>query len=177
MTNLEKYELHAKKLNTLLRYYLSSRGVGHSTLMVDGVKNAGKDIVVIVPSLLYGERFKKEHGCEIATIDSVDRLRGSKKPIAIDNGTMIQLLDDSLETIEGLTSIVDSLENENNNLKRNHNTSISKLNDAIFAKQHTINVLQSKIHELSEENAELRRPKNLFLRIWISMHFLFKKQK
>lgn len=87
------------KLNVLYQYYKLTRGVGHTTLMKKGVENFDKDTLILTPNMNAGEvlGFNKD---QIVTWNSLNKLRGHNKPLAIDNGTMMIILEDVIKELQ-----------------------------------------------------------------------------
>jgi hypothetical protein len=85
-----------KKLSDLLFYYETTRGIGHTTLMKKGTDNYGDNKCVLTFNMEHGEvmGFNPK---EIVTLQSLDRTRGAARPMAIDNGTMMVLLTETLK--------------------------------------------------------------------------------
>lgn len=97
-----------KQLEELLYYYMSTRAVGHTTLMKKGTDNYDKPYCILTHNTEAGSVLGFDRR-NIVTVNSLDRLRGSSRPLAIDNGAMIELLIDVIMRIE-------SLEEENKKL-------------------------------------------------------------
>jgi AAA+ ATPase superfamily predicted ATPase len=92
-----------EKLQALKDYYKINRKVGHSTLMKEGTNNF-KDKKFI---LAYKKEYSDFYGCKPEDIISwcrlnSDSLKGHKRPLAIDNGIMFELLRETLEELEKL---------------------------------------------------------------------------
>jgi hypothetical protein len=85
-----------KKLSDLLFYYESTRRIGHTTLMKKGTDNYGDNKCILAFNMEHGNNmgFKPK---EIITLQNLDRTKGSSRPMAIDNGTMIVLLTETLK--------------------------------------------------------------------------------
>ena len=97
-----------KQLEDLLYYYMATRATGHTTLMKQGTDNYDKPFCILTHNAEAGSSlgFNQKN---VVTLNSLDRLRGSSRPIAIDNGAMIELLISAIMRIE-------SLEEENKKL-------------------------------------------------------------
>ena len=80
----------------LTAYYLSSRQVGHTTLMKRGVSNYERKKLVLVHNMSYGRDLGVPKN-ETITPNSLDRLRGCDVPLAIDNGTLSEIFRTSLD--------------------------------------------------------------------------------
>lgn len=90
-----------KKLEKLLNYYLETRQVGHTTLMKEGTNHYDKDFFVLTMNMSHGNNIGLKP-TNIISWENLDRLQGHKKPLAIDNGTMTELLIDAIMRIEAL---------------------------------------------------------------------------
>jgi hypothetical protein len=89
------------KLKELKYYYMATRNVGHTTLMKEGFINYSKPKAILSTHLVDYQEFKCNRN-EVVSLESLDRLRGSSRSLAIDNGAMIVLLTESINTIEKL---------------------------------------------------------------------------
>jgi hypothetical protein len=90
------------RLKLLRDYYESTRGVGHTTAMLEGAKNTGGVIIMAVTRYI-AEMFTAT--CESAKAISwreVDRLTEMGAPLAIDNSAMFEILNDAISEIETL---------------------------------------------------------------------------
>lgn len=76
------------KINELLALYLSNRSSGSTTILKEVAKN--NDVAIIV----LNEQMAKEFGGKAVSINiAFNKLMGvTKRPIFLDNGTMIELL-------------------------------------------------------------------------------------
>ena len=97
----------SERLGELLHYYYSSRRVGHTELLVNGMASARTPFFLLTHTHNYGnDLLNKCHqgnsGRVIAwpCVD-FDRLRGTRMPIAIDNSAMISILQDCLDVVTG----------------------------------------------------------------------------
>ena len=90
-----------KKLEKLLNYYLETRQVGHTTLMKEGTNHYDKDFFVLTMNMQHGDAIELKPK-NIISWQNIDRLIGHNKPLAIDNGTMTELLIDAIMRIEAL---------------------------------------------------------------------------
>lgn len=90
-----------KQLEDLIYYYMATRAVGHTTLLKKGTDNYDKPYCVLTHNTEAGSvlGFDRKN---IITLNSLDRLRGSARPMAIDNGAMIELLINAIMRIENL---------------------------------------------------------------------------
>ena len=83
-------------LEELTAYYLTSRQVGHTTLMKRGTSNYEQKKLVMVHNMSYGRDLGLLKN-EVVSLHSLDRLRGSDLPLAIDNGTLTTIFTMSLD--------------------------------------------------------------------------------
>lgn len=103
-----------EKIKELLQYYLVNRKVGHTTLLKHGIDNFGyrdqKFFVLcknMVDHTFFGVKSKN-----VVSWCNIEKLRGYNRPIAIDNGAMIELLSESLSEL----SKIETLEKQNKEL-------------------------------------------------------------
>ena len=90
-----------KQLEDLLYYYMATRATGHTTLLKKGTDNYDKPYCVLTHDTQAGDTlgFNQKN---LVTLNSLDRLRGSSRPLAIDNGAMTELLISAIMRIENL---------------------------------------------------------------------------
>lgn len=89
-----------EKLEFLKNYYEVNRSVGHTTLMLQGTDNTEEKLV-----LTHTKEFGRELGYkleETVSWNNLNGLRGHNKPLAIDNGVMWLMLNETLEHINKL---------------------------------------------------------------------------
>jgi hypothetical protein len=113
-----------KKLETLLQYYLTTRQVGHTTLMKEGTNHYDKPFFVLCHSMVHGESL----GFDVTNTISYgnpDKLRGHNRPLVIDNGVIPEILSDALMRIE-------TLEEENEKLRKMSQTILVGPNDELW---------------------------------------------
>jgi hypothetical protein len=90
------------KLKELLTYYEGSRQSGHTTLMRKGTDHyAERKKFVLAFNAAHGDNmgFKVD---EVISWQNLSKLRGHNKPLAIDNGSMLMILRDTISEIEVL---------------------------------------------------------------------------
>ena len=86
-----------KALEEISHYLRVTKGCGHTTLLLDGVDNSDR------PSIMITICSRRTPGKSMnVSLQSLHRLRGHKKPLVIDNGALLVLLEESLATIENL---------------------------------------------------------------------------
>jgi hypothetical protein len=99
------------KLKELLQYYLTTRQVGHTTTMLNGIK----DDKVLIMSLtskdakVICQRNDKALPISYDAFDYTFSLRGRRMPLLIDNSAMIVLLEDALREISRLEGRIEYL--------------------------------------------------------------------
>lgn len=90
-----------QKLEFLKAYYEVTRKVGHSTLMKKGTDRYKRNKVVLMYNKECGFDFGfKPH--EIVSWRNLNDLVGHSAPLAIDNGVMFKMLEETLEYIQEL---------------------------------------------------------------------------
>ena len=90
-----------KQLEGLLHYYMATRTVGHTTLLKKGTDNYDKPFCVLTHNIDAARSLGFSPKNTVSLL-SLDRLRGSSRPMVIDNGAMIEILVDALMRIEAL---------------------------------------------------------------------------
>ena len=86
------------KIDWLLQYYYGSRGVGHTTVMFDGVRTAKE--VYILASTYKQAKILSKHCDNALPIHWNKQLHGQRTPIAIDNSAMIDILGEVYNILE-----------------------------------------------------------------------------
>lgn len=104
-----------QKLETLLHYYISTRQVGHTTLLKEGIENYKKDKLILSFNKV-DHTFLNVKPSEIISWKGIQShsLNGYNKPLAIDNGAMYILLEETLAEIDRLENKNDSTNNTQN---------------------------------------------------------------
>jgi hypothetical protein len=103
-----------QKLSNLISV-LSTRQVGHTTLMKIGADSYDKPFGVIVHTTNYGLQITKENpNAKVVSISSLDSIKGMKLPVILDNHAIAMLLGD-------IHHEVDSLEKKAHVLEKNLN--------------------------------------------------------
>lgn len=87
-----------EKLELLAHYYESTRRVGHTTLVKQGTDTYDKPFLVLTYNA-EGDPFTNVDRKNIISSQNPNRLRGEEKALAIDNGAMLTLLNESIEEI------------------------------------------------------------------------------
>ena len=93
-----------QKLHMLLAYYCNRRGTGHTTILLEGARNAPQ-VMVLAHTMVYASDLAKR--CDNAkplswtSMDDRD-FAGRNAPLAIDNSAMIELLKDAIQEINAL---------------------------------------------------------------------------
>jgi hypothetical protein len=96
------------KLLTLHFYYATTRGKGHTALMKEGTKHYQGDKLVLVGKM-HEHKNTETLLCETISLDSLDKLRGSNKPLAIDHHTLTTIFDESMTEMLNLSSEINTL--------------------------------------------------------------------
>lgn len=103
-----------EKIKEILQYYLVNRNIGHTTLLKHGIDNFGyydQKFFVLCRSM--GDYiFLSTKSKNIVSWNNIEKLRGYNRPLAIDNGAMIELLSESLSEL----SKIETLEKQNKEL-------------------------------------------------------------
>lgn len=112
----------SEKVRNLANYYAATRKVGHTTLMKEGTNNYQGDKLVLTYNMSSGHDlgFKTD---EIISWKNVDKLRGNKKPIVIDNGVMTEIFKE-------ITQEFYLLEKENKKLREQKRKILELLDDS-----------------------------------------------
>lgn len=97
-----------EKLITLFNYYEATRGVGHTTLMKDGFDNYPDKKILLTCHYSHSQQLKAKKD-EIVTWNNMEKLRGHKRPLAIDNGTIIEILNETIGEIDRLEKEIERL--------------------------------------------------------------------
>lgn len=129
-----------KKLETLVQYFVSTRQVGHTTLMKEGTNHYDKPFFVLTHSMAHGESL----GFDVTNTISYqnpDKLRGHNRPLVIDNGVMTEILSDALMRIE-------ALEEENQKLQKRNQLILVTPGDKLWKK---VDELQKEIDRLHND--------------------------
>lgn len=90
-----------ESLQELLTYYLDTRKSGHTALMKVGTNNYEDKKFVVCHNYNHGKSMDFNDD-EIISFQHLIKLRGNQVPIAIDNGTMITILEKTINEIERL---------------------------------------------------------------------------
>ncbi len=92
-----------EKLLLLMTYLHNAQRVGNTTLLVNGLRYSDNGIVVVRN---IGDVKNIQSHCEkkvnYISWDNIDRLRGTRSPIIIDNSALMHILYDALELITEL---------------------------------------------------------------------------
>jgi hypothetical protein len=89
-----------EKLQLLLDSF-SARQVGHTNLILNGLNNTAHGIVV-THNNKYRKELTENTACDYVSIQNLDKLIGSNKPIVIDNCALSILLSSAINEIENL---------------------------------------------------------------------------
>lgn len=110
------------KLKYLHDYYLINRRVGHTRLLKEGTDNYKGDKFILCYNMEHGKAMGFNPNKEVLSWQSMEKLLGHKKPLAIDNETIIVILDETLKEIN-------KLENEIQKFKEQRKQLIKILNE------------------------------------------------
>lgn len=97
-----------EKIEMLYQYYLSTRNIGHTSLLKEGAKRFKKDFFIL--SFDHDNRIFEAEKSQIVSWSNLKKLIGHQKPMIIDNGAMVSILSDVLNEMH-------ELEEENQRLK------------------------------------------------------------
>ena len=91
------------ELSSIINIYLGRRGIGNTYLMLNGVKNVDK-CVVLVKNKSDADYMQNMIGQRInwVTPHTIDKLRGTNTPIAIDHRVNIEIISGLLGEITRL---------------------------------------------------------------------------
>jgi hypothetical protein len=95
------------KLDILLCYYIATRAVGHTHTLIHGADEQTNGTVVLAVNMKYAEEIARQ--CYQATPVSwsgLERLRGQRKPLVIDNSAMLCLLSEAVVEITNLRAVI-----------------------------------------------------------------------
>jgi hypothetical protein len=105
-----------EKLIELLVYYQNTRGKGHTALLKEGTNHyTGRPIFVLAHKKAFAWRIGIRHNLKkiLSPIKTSIASEAIIRPMAIDNGAMIELLSESLMRIEALQEENKKLEKQN----------------------------------------------------------------
>jgi len=126
-----------EKLIILYDYYLNTRGCGHTKLMIDGVKNYDREKILLAHKISYGKDLVNDIKCDIVSWNNLNKLKGKRIPIAIDNGTMCLILEESIDLISNLKEEHEKLKQEEIDeiIKNNTNKILDKFSKLSWYKR------------------------------------------
>ncbi len=79
------------KLLTIANYYFTTRGVGHTTTMIEGARNVDLKPIVLVDT----PDWEPIPGAKIITIGQLYAIQDEKRPLVIDNECLAGLLNEA----------------------------------------------------------------------------------
>jgi hypothetical protein len=95
-----------EKINSILNYYTLTRRIGHTDAILKGANNVSS--IILTSNYKSGKSINKLSPNSITLgLEQIDKLRGYKKPLLLDNDAVYSLLKECLEEIN-------KLENKNN---------------------------------------------------------------
>ena len=145
--------MRVDKLSGLLHYY-HARGIGHTTLMVEGIGAAEEQFFLLAHEHHYAVQILRDIGKHNVGIpiswSSFDshRMYGIRAPLAIDNSAMMHILSECIELVERQEEIIGvRVAQETRRLAREHNDILSRFNKAEIDKK----VLRDEARTLRDE--------------------------
>jgi len=103
-----------EKLLSLVHYYNATRQSGHTTLMLRGILTADQCSILTHDLGMFNyikKNWSLANGAHPVTLNNMEKLRGSRLPLAIDNAALHTIFEQSLNEIQRLNK-------ENTNLKQ-----------------------------------------------------------
>lgn len=128
-----------KPSNHILEYLIKTRGIGHTTLSIEGAKSYDMPFYIVGINLAHAKNLenliKNKNGIPLSVDSLLDKTRGKYLPIFIDNGTLLVVLSDLEECIKGYKEILNEVEHDieyydrmlNNEIKKHVNSQNAKL--------------------------------------------------
>lgn len=101
------------KVNLLEAHYRFHRGVGNTSLLIEGSRHFSGEHFVLAHNIDTAKRICKETGGTPISLDNLDRLRGTTFPIIIDNSALQFLFHDVSNEMARLRNEVDIKESIN----------------------------------------------------------------
>ena len=89
-------------ISSILLYYSSSRGTGHTRLMLDGIKQDPNRGYIVVINYAHGRQFKPYR---VLPLSYPERWRGLRAPIVWDNYTIVHLLAECQKELKRLNEL------------------------------------------------------------------------
>lgn len=130
----------------LLEYFLKTRGVGHTTLSIEGAKSYDKPFYIVGLNLSHAKNLesliKNKNGIPVSIDLLIKSSFGNYLPIFIDNGVLIHILTDLDKCVDGYKEILNEVETDIEYYVETLNSEIRKFD-------HSQNVKLYKIKELS----------------------------
>ncbi len=90
-----------EKLRFIVKYYRSTRAVGHTETMLRGVQNVNR-VAVLVPTRRMAEVLVRNPEAKLISWLTLESLQGMNLPLILDHSTVEVLCKDAIEEIEGL---------------------------------------------------------------------------
>lgn len=106
ITNMSQVQI---LIEELIRYYETTRGVGHTRTMLQGVTCGRNAVVVVANSQMGGMLMRHYQVDRIVTLHQIKQgsvLRGMQAPLVFDNHALVTLLADMRETLRQAESAV-----------------------------------------------------------------------
>jgi hypothetical protein len=111
---LDRVEEAFTQLSILLTYWQSTRQIGHTTLMLTGVVNEPRGLLLVANQDQKKYLSKSVNKDQMITIHELQELRGVRKPLVVDHFALRVMLNDVLEKLQAEKSILEGKLNENN---------------------------------------------------------------
>lgn len=107
-------------LMEFVNYYNITRGIGHTTRVINGID--GSNAIVVVPTHRMGDHIrskcKDKSDIQFVSISSMDRLRGTREPLVFDNAALQQLFVGAIDEMDRLTNEIASLKEKMKQAKK-----------------------------------------------------------
>lgn len=104
-------------LFSLIGYYVTTPGIGHTFVMLNGA--AHTNATILVPTLRHSRQIamdalvsRSDLNKKFVSLQNLDRLRGLNNPLAIDNSALLSIFSQSLKRIEELEQEIQQLKDQ-----------------------------------------------------------------
>jgi hypothetical protein len=87
-------------LETLIRYYVDNRANGYSTTLSNGMRHTVATVLLLTSNVR--KDIPKKSNVKNVSLRSLDRLRGQRAPLMIDNDALLEILIAASKRIEEL---------------------------------------------------------------------------
>jgi len=149
-------------LQVLYSYFKSRRGVGHTALLEQGMRNFKGRFILLGATIEHATKLRKrQHNAITVSIQelSTNSLLGYDLPVAIDNFTMMEILKYHNDIVPGLKGQI-IIEENKNRLKRfqlvGFKGDIEKISlwDRIFKYKETIKKIDEKHEKVNKDEVD-----------------------